>query len=431
MYKKILFLAAIIILNQCSLDTKTGLWTEKQIIEKKKDNLEEVFKTQEIIEKEFNSNLKIKITSPYKQKPFINNLTNNSGYINFDSELKNISKFKFKKIKNFNFINPDLLIGNDNSLVFFDEKGSILKFDENSKLLWKKNYYDKKQIKQKPSLYFSTNNKILIVADSIANLYAINYTDGNLIWKNFSTASFNSEIKIFEDKVFLVDFENVLRCISIKNGKEIWSFGTEKSYIKSQRKLSIIVQNELVIFIDTFGDINAVDINTGSLIWQAQTINEDIFESAFLLKNSGLVYDDGLIFVSNNQNKFFAIDARNGFVKWEQSVNSYIEPTVIENLVLTVSEEGYFFVINKSNGSILRSTNILDTTNSEKVFPTGFIVAKKHIFVSLSNGRLIKVSIKDGKTKDIIKVDGGKISRPYILNQQMYILRDNAIIKID
>ena len=160
-------------------------------------------------------------------------------------------------------------------------------------------------------------------------------------------------------------------------------------------------------------------------------MNEDIFESAFLLKNSGLVYDDGLIFVSNNQNKFFAVDARNGFIKWEQSVNSYIEPTVIENLVLTVSEEGYFFVINKSNGSILRSTNILDTTNSKKVFPTGFIVAKKYIFVSLSNGRLLKVSIKDGKTKDIIKVDGGKISKPYILNQQMYILRDNAIIKID
>ena len=42
----------------------------------------------------------------------------------------------------------------------------------------------------------------------------------------------------------------------------------------------------------------------------------------------------------------------------------------------------------------------------------------------------MKVS-KDGKTKDIIKVDGGKISKPYILNQQMYILRDNAIIKID
>ena len=33
---------------------------------------------------------------------------------------------------------------------------------------------------------------------------------------------------------------------------------------------------------------------------------------------------------------------------------------IIENLVLTVSEEGYFFVIDKINGNILRSTNIFN-----------------------------------------------------------------------
>ena len=51
--------------------------------------------------------------------------------------------------------------------------------------------------------------------------------------------------------------------------------------------------------------------------------------------------------------------------------------------------------------------------------------------MSLSNGRLLKVSIEDGKTKEIIKIDSGKISRPYILNKNMYILRDNSIIKVE
>ena len=67
-------------------------------------------------------------------------------------------------------------------------------------------------------------------------------------------------------------------------------------------------------------------MNTGSLVWQSQTINEDIFESAFLLKNSKLVYDKETIFVSNNQNKFFAVDSRNGSIKWEQRINSFLEP---------------------------------------------------------------------------------------------------------
>tara|TARA_B100002051_G_scaffold225065_1_gene220290 strand:- start:3267 stop:4565 length:1299 start_codon:yes stop_codon:yes gene_type:complete len=431
-YKYILFLFTFIFLSQCSLDTKTGFWTKAQIKkEEKKESLKEVFKSKEVLEKEFNPNLKIKINSTYKQEPFINNLSNNSGYINFESNFKQISKFKFKKIKNFNFINPDLLLSKGNSLVFFDEKGAILKFNQDSKLIWKQNHYGKKEIKQKPSLYFATNNKILIVADSIANLYAMDYTSGNLIWKNYNSATFNSEIKILENKVFLIDFENVIRCISIDNGKELWNFGTEKSFIKSQRKLSLIIHNELVIFIDTFGDINALDINTGSLVWQTQTVNEDIFESAFLLKSSRLVYQGDTVFVSNNQNNFFALDARNGQVKWEQTINSYLEPTIIENLVLTVSEEGYFFIIDKTNGNILRSTNILDASKNKKIYPTGFIAAKNYIYVSLNNGRLLKISIQDGKTKEVIKIDGDKISRPYILNKKMYILSNDAIIKVD
>ncbi len=431
MYKFILLIIVLVFLIQCSLDTKTSLWTKTQIPEEKKENLKEIFKSEEVLKKEFNSNIKIRINSPYTQNPFVNNLSNNSGYINFHSTFKEISKFKFKKIKNFDYINPDLLLGKDNSVVIFDYKGTILKFNQDSKLIWKKNHYKKKEIKQRPSINFATNNKILIAADSIANLYAMNYITGDLMWKNFNSSSFNSEIKIFEDKIFLIDFENVIKCISVNNGDEIWKFGTEKSFIKSQRKLSLVIQNELVIFIDTFGDINALDINTGNLVWQLQTINEDIYESSFLLKSSRLVYDDETIFISNNQNNFFAIDSRNGIIKWKQLINSYIEPSVIENIILTVSEEGYFFVIDKTNGNILRSTKILDTIKNKNIFPTGFVAAKNYIYVTLNNGKLLKVNIEDGKTKDVIKIDRDKISRPYIHNKKMYILRNDAIIKIE
>ena len=430
-YKNILFIFIFFLISQCSLDTKTGFWTKSQIIEEKKDNLEEIFKSDAILEKELNPNIKIKIQSPFNQNPFINNLTNNSGYINFDSDFKEISKFKFKKIKNFEYTNPDLLIGKDNSLIFFDEKGAILKFDQNSNLIWKKNHYSKNEIKQNPTIYFASEKNILIAADSIANLYGMNYLTGELLWKKFNSASFNSEIKIFDDKFFIIDFENIIRCISVNDGNEIWNFGTEKTFIKSQRKLSLIIQNGLVIFIDAFGDINALDINSGNLVWQSQTINEDIFESAFLLKSSRLVSDQDTVYVSNNKNKLFAIDSNNGLIKWEQSVNSYLEPTIIDNIILTISEEGYFFVIDKSNGNILRSTNILDTIKSKNIYPTGFIAAKNYIYVSLNNGRLIRVKIEDGKIESIVKIDNNKISRPYILNKNMYILRDDAIIKIE
>ena len=63
MYKFLFKIIIIIFLNQCSLDTKTGFWTKSQNIRGKKKNLEEIFKSEKILEKEFNPNLKIKINS--------------------------------------------------------------------------------------------------------------------------------------------------------------------------------------------------------------------------------------------------------------------------------------------------------------------------------------------------------------------------------
>ena len=60
-----------------------------------------------------------------------------------------------------------------------------------------------------------------------------------------------------------------------------------------------------------------------------------------------------------------------------------------------------------------------------------FIVAKTKIYLSLNNGRLVVINAVDGKSIDIIKIDGDKISRPYVLDKNMYVIRNNAIIKIN
>ena len=50
----------------------------------------------------------------------------------------------------------------------FKATGSILKFDNSSKLIWKKNHYSKLEKKLKPVLSFANNKDTLIVVDSIA-----------------------------------------------------------------------------------------------------------------------------------------------------------------------------------------------------------------------------------------------------------------------
>ena len=117
------------------------------------------------------------------------------GVIDFPSTLKKISKYKFSKIKYFDQFEPEIIFHNNN-LIFFDNKGSIIKFDQNSKLIWKKNYYNKQEKKNHPILFFAKNNDTLIVTDSISKYYALNIETGEILWTKYNNAPFISDIKI-------------------------------------------------------------------------------------------------------------------------------------------------------------------------------------------------------------------------------------------
>ena len=423
MSKRFLYILIFIFITSCSLSKK-----DKEI----NDGSINIFEKIEPIKEELNPDLKIKSLITFKNKPFQNNKTNNNGNINFDTNFTKISNYKFSKIKKFEFYQPELFFTNSDEIIFFNGKGTIFKLDQNLKEIWKINNYNKKEKKLNPILYFAQIDNKLIVNDNLSKTYSVDLNTGKILWSRYSGSSFNSNIKIFQDKFYTIDFDNILRAISSKNGNELWNFQTENSFIKSEKKLSIVIKDEIIFFVNNLGDVTALDVNNGSLIWQTPTQTNTIYQNAFSLENSDLVFENNTIYFSNNKNEFFSIDARTGTVKWAQRINSSLRPTIIENLIFTVSNEGYLFVIDDPTGNIIRITDVLKNfKDKSEIKPIGFIHAKNKIYVSLSNGRLITFNSSTGIHEKVIKINNSKISRPYVLNNNMYLIKDNAIAKIE
>ncbi len=59
------------------------------------------------------------------------------------------------------------------------------------------------------------------------------------------------------------------------------------------------------------------------------------------------------------------------------------------------------------------------------------MIGLKNLYLSTSNGRLIVIDTASGKIKSTFKIDNEKISRPIILDQNLYLIKDNAIIKLN
>ena len=434
MNKNLYLFFILILIYGCSFNKNSKFWTNSEKVDSEQNiDYKEIFPTEEALKKEFNSNLKIRLTSKPLNNTFINNHLNNNERLNFDGNLKKSSRFKFSKIDNFSQYEPEISFFKNN-LIFFDKRGSILQFNDKSKMVWKKNYYSKSEKKLKPILQFVNNDKYLIVADNIAKYYMLDIKTGKLIWSKSNLAPFNSQIKIYKDKFFIIDFSNTLRCFSIKDGNELWNIKTENSLIRSQKKLSMTIIDEKIYFNNSVGDISAVDLSKGELLWQLPTQSNLIYESAFSLQTSDIISDKENLFFSNNNNEFFSINIQTGSFNWKNRINSNLRSTIVDNLLFSVSLEGYLIILDKRSGNIIRVTDIFQNFKAKKrskIKPTGFIVGLNKVYVSTSNGKLIVIDILSGKISSILKIDNKKISKPFIKNKNLYLIKDSAIIRLN
>ncbi len=302
-----LYFVFFLLLSSCGQSDKSVENTNSKIL----------FEEIKPIQEQLNPNIQINLSKLVKDNSFVNNITNNNGNINFEPTFEKKKTFKFSKIKQFNSIDTDILFIENNDLIY-----------ENFETLWKANHYSKKERKLNPILYFNYIDNRLLVVDTLSNIFSINLENGQLIWKKESITPFNSNVTVQADKFITVDFDNVIRCFSVIDGNELWNFKTENTFIKSQKKLSIVIKDDNVYSLNNLGDLTALNVNDGSLVWQI-----------------------------------------------------------------------------------------------------GFVIAKNKIYLSTDNGRILIINLTNSETEKVIKFNNEKISRPFINNANIFLIKNNGIIR--
>ena len=279
--KKITFFLILLSLNNCSFDNKTGIWgdSEKEKIriselEKKQKEIidvEIVYSSDSVFKQEKKLGKSIILSEPknYKEWAMTNlNLENFIGNIylpGIDNVFlrKKIGKDKFST---HNAMTP--LLAFDNNIILSDDKGTIFNITKRGKVNWKKNIYKKVYKRIHKSLVFSISENNIYIADNIGFIYSIDISNGNVLWIKNYAVPIKSNMKIFNNKIFLIDQDNKILCFSTKDGSLIWDFLSISSFIKSQNLLSLAVSKDGYLFaITSSADVYKIKVDNGKIIW--------------------------------------------------------------------------------------------------------------------------------------------------------------------
>ena len=359
MSKIIRLIIFVTILNHCSFDKNSGIWTGSDKIvkldEKKKENLELVFKSKDSTIKDQNflkeETLKFDNSSVFKDWSQSNqNKFNNVGHVSF---LNDGNYKKLSKISNSN-INENILVY-ENNLFFSDHKGNIGVFSLNqNQLIFKFNFYKKKFKKAKKNINLIIYKESIIAADNFGYIYSINFKKKKLNWAKNYLVPFRSNLKIIDKTLFLSDEKNKIILVNIKDGKLIDELYTQPSRTVSKFKSNIAIDNNNnLLFLSTNGSLYSLNLlNRKTINWiqNFKSESEIIFEG-----NPVIVSNDKIILSSK---KSISLINVNGARLWDLNIETNIQPIISGNTIFTVSKDNYLILINKNTGKVIYSKNI-------------------------------------------------------------------------
>ena len=441
--KNLIFFLIFILLVNCSFDNKTGIWSgskkeKRRISELEKEQkqtkvVDYIYSSKSVYSKEISLTKKISISNPRKNLSWKMSSLNQQNFLGniYLSGIDNIflkkkigkNKFPISKI-----ISSPLVF--ENNIIFSDNNGTIFNINQNGEINWKKNIYKKIYKKVYKNLVFSIYQNNIYVADNIGFIYSIGLNNGKLVWIKNHGIPIKSNIKIYKNKIFLINQDNRILCFNTKNGSKIWDIRSVPSFIKLQNFLSSAISKQGdVIAINSSGDLFKVNANNGKIDWSLNTLESTLAHATDFFKSSEIVIIDDNIIVSS-KSSLFSYNLNTGYTNWKQEVSSIGAPIIDGKNIFILTDNGYFVIIDKDTGIIISSTNILKILKKKKQETkiTGFIMGSGKIYSVTSNGYLIVSSPVSGKVEYFKKIGDPVTSTPIINNGKLYILTKNSRI---
>jgi len=251
-----------------------------------------------------------------------------------------------------------------------------------------------------------------------------------LLWVKNHEVPIRSNIKVFDNKIFLIDQDNKVFCLNTADGSLIWNFFSISSFIKSQSLLSLaITYDGNLLAITSSADVYKFRPANGEIVWSRNTA-DSLYANAtdFFISSEISATDKEAIFSSGFN--IFSLNILTGETIWQQKVSGISTPIISGKNIFIVTENGFFVILDKNTGKIISSTNILKQLKKkkQKTKITGYIMGSGKIYAMTLNGFLIVSSASSGKFEYFKKIGDKNISPLVISNGKLYIHTEESKI---
>lgn len=191
---------------------------------------------------------------------------------------------------------------------------------------------------------FTSDNKTYERPD-----FSINQKYGNVkaVWTYHSNANVVNTPTYTNDLVIFGNSVGLIEALNKKTGKPVWTYQTKGAIYSSP----VIAANKWVIFGSGDGNIYSLNLKDGKLVWKTAAQKSVL--------GSPVIKDD-MVFIGASDNTFKALDIKTGNPKWQfAEVEGTIvcKPLIYQNKIIFGSWGRHLYALDINTGTLLWKWN--------------------------------------------------------------------------
>lgn len=262
------------------------------------------------------------------------------------------------------------------------------------------------------------------VATTDGAVIGLNSDDGAELWRSELLSEILAAPQGAGDRLVVQTAEGRMVGLDSRSGSKVWEYKNDEPLLTLRGTATPVIEDGVVYTGFASGKVVAVDLTTGSLIWdQAVAIASGTAEIERLvdIDASPKLTSDAVYAASFNGN-LFAFSKRNGSPLWRFETSTYREVDEGFGHVYLVDEESRIYSINSRDGEQRWEQSAL--LNRELSAP---VVFAGYLLVADNKGYLYALSQVDGSLVGRKRVDGAGVRVPMrVADDQLYIYSNDG-----
>lgn len=269
-------------------------------------------------------------------------------------------------------------------------------------------------------------------ATGYGQVLALDAATGKELWRRDVEAPVHGAPTAADGRVFAITIDNQLEVLDAADGHQLWTHIGIPEPADLLGSASPAVEGDIVIAPYTSGEIYALRVENGRVLWSDNLATPHPIGALSALADirGAPVIDRDRVFAVGHSGLMVSIDLRTGDRVWEQDIGGTQSPWVAGDYVYVLANDESLICLTRQDGKIRWVRDLPRFQKPKKkedaLFWTGPVLAGDRLIVASSAGEAFSVSPYTGDPLGWTEFPDGVFVTPTVAGKTLYVVTSDA-----